>query len=301
MHRFSFSQFPSIARRLVGAAAAAVSLGCSIAHADATLDKIKQRGKVIVGVSSPHLPLGILDPVTGKTGGYQTELATDIAHRLGVQLETVVVSTSTRVQLLQSGKIDLMISANWTQERSDMLAFAPTPYDFFGGSPLVAKRSGIKRWEDLRGKVACMSQGSNYAKPLAEKYGAVVKGLRGIAETMLALKGGLCDAAIHDYPELYSKLHDKNAGEWSDYTLATSDQILPSPQLIWMRKGETDTQAFVDRAIQDWHRSGFLLKEVRQWGMPDTWVAERHALALKGQFDRAPFDFDVYKALHPKS
>lgn len=283
------------------AAAMAVALVCQGAHADATLDKIKQRGKVVVGVSSPHLPLGILDPVTGKTGGYQTELAADIARRLGVQLETVVVSTSTRVHLLQSGKIDLLISANWTQERSDMLSFAPTPYDLFGGVPMVSKRSGIKRWEDLRGKVACMSQGSNYAKPMAESYGAVVKGLRGIAETLLALKGGVCDAAVHDYPELYSKLHDKNAGEWSDYTLATQDQLLPSPQLIWMRKGEADTQAVVDRAIQDWHRSGFLLKEVRQWGMPDAWVASRHELALKGRFDRAPFDFDVYKASQSKS
>jgi ABC-type amino acid transport substrate-binding protein len=75
------------------------------------------------------------------------------------------------------------------QERSEILSFAPTPYDLIGGGALVAKASGIKRWEDLRGKVACVSQGSNFAKPLAESYGAVVKGLRGIPESLLALKG----------------------------------------------------------------------------------------------------------------
>ncbi|WP_115597039.1 transporter substrate-binding domain-containing protein [Achromobacter sp. DH1f] len=275
---------------------AAFALTCQAARADATLDKIKQRGKVAIGISAPHPPLGILDPVTGETGGYQTELAADIARRLGVKLETVVISASTRVQLLQSGKIDLIISSiGWTQERSDILSFAPTPYDLFGGTAIVPKRSGIKRWEDLRGKTACVSQGSSFAKPLSETYGAVVKGFRGINESLLALKGGLCDASIHTYPELYVKLHDDNAREWSDYTLATDDQIAPAPLLIWMRKGETDTQAVVDDAIRDWHRSGFLLRQVRQWGLPDAWVASRHDMAIKGRFDHAPDDVAGYR------
>ncbi|VVE23707.1 amino acid ABC transporter substrate-binding protein [Pandoraea anhela] len=272
---------------------------CGTAHADATLDKIRQRGKVVVGISPPHPPIGILDPVTGKTGGYQTELAADIARRLGAKLETVAVPSSTRVQLLQSGKIDLIVAAiGWTPERAEILSFAPTPYDMIGGVAMVPKRSGITHWTDLRGKVVCVSQGSSYAKPLSETYGAVVKGLRGIAETLLALKGGVCEAAVHDYPELYGKLHDANASEWSDYVLTPKDPLTPTPVVVWMRKGETDTQAFVDQAIQDWHRSGFLLREVRQWGMPQAWVASRHALALKGRFDRAPFDFDIYKAKH---
>lgn len=155
------------------AAALALLLGAGAAHADATLDKIKQRGKLSVGIDGASPPFGVLDPATGKTGGYQTELAADIARRLGVPLETVPVTASTRVQFLQSGKVDLLIAnIQWTQERSEILSFAPTPYDLIGGGALVAKASGIKRWEDLRGKVACVSQGSNFAKPLAESYGA---------------------------------------------------------------------------------------------------------------------------------
>lgn len=293
-------RFTTLAHLSSIAVVLSAALTAGTAHADATLDRIKQRGTVVVGISAPHPPVGILDPATGKTGGYQTELASDIARRLGVKLETVAVPSSTRVQLLQSGRIDLIVAAiGWTPERAAILSFAPTPYDVIGGIALVAKRSGIKDWKDLRGRVICVSQGSSYAKPLSETYGAVVKGLRGIAETLLALKGGVCDAAVHDYPELYGKLHDKNAGEWSDYTLVPKDQLRPTPVVIWMRKDESDTQAFVDRAIQDWHRSGFLLKEARQWGMPDTWVASRHELALKGRFDRAPFDFDAYKAIQP--
>ena len=50
------------------------------------------------------------------------------------------------------------------------------------------------------------------------------------------------------------------------------------------------------QAIQDWHRTGFLLKVARASGVPDTWIAERHERALKGQFDHAPYDFAVYAA-----
>ena len=181
--------------------------GVALAHtawADATLDRIRQRGKLSVGIDGASPPFGLLDTATGKTGGYQTELAADLARRLGVQLETVPVTASTRVQFLQAGKVDLLVAnIQWTQERSEILSFAPTPYDLVGGGAMVSRQSGIKRWEDLRGKVACVSQGSNFAKPLAEQYGAIVKGLRGIPESLLALKGGSCAASVHIQPALY--------------------------------------------------------------------------------------------------
>ncbi|MFJ3056254.1 transporter substrate-binding domain-containing protein [Herbaspirillum sp. NPDC087042] len=290
-------RLPSLSRTAPLLALLLTTLACHSAQADTTLDKIKQRGKLSVGVDGVSPPFGVMDPATGKTGGYQFELAADLARRLGVTLETVSVTASTRVQFLQTGKVDLLVAnIQWTRERNDTLAFAPTPYDLIGGGALVAKSSGIKRWEDLRGKVACVSQGSNYAKPLAESYGAVVKGLRGIPESLLALKGGTCAASVHVYPVLYNTLHGDGSEQWKDFALGTQDQLIPSPTVVWMRKGESDTQAFVDQAIQDWHRSGFLLKQARKWGVPDQWIASRHDLALKGKFDRAPFDFEVYKS-----
>jgi polar amino acid transport system substrate-binding protein len=265
------------------------------AHADATLDKIRQRGILSVGVDGASPPFGTLDQATGKIGGYQTELAADLARRLGVQLETVPVTAATRVQFLQAGKVDLLVAnIQWTQERSEILSFAPTPYDLVGGAAVVAKASGIKRWEDLRGKVACVSQGSNFARPLAEQYGAVVKGLKGIPESLLALKGGSCAASVHVQPALHYTLNGPSAAEWKDFTLATEEQLIPSPTVVWTRRGEADTIAFVDRAIQDWHRSGLLLAAARRHNVPDAWIASRNQRAQQGRFDRAPVDFAVH-------
>ncbi|WP_416052638.1 transporter substrate-binding domain-containing protein [Cupriavidus basilensis] len=282
---FRFPFFPQIA------AAALLCLAAGAAHGDATLDKIKQRGRISVGIDGASPPFGFMDTATGKVGGYQTDLASDIAKRLGVQLETVSVTANTRVQFLNTGKVDLLIAnIQWTQERSEILSFAPTPYDLIGGAAMVARSSGIHRWEDLRGKIACVSQGSNFARPLQETYGAIVKGLRGIPESLLALKGGSCAASVHIQPALYQTLHGQGAAEWKDYELATQDQLIPSPTVVWMRRGETDTQAFVDQAIRDWHRSGLLLRTARKYGVPDAYIKTRNQKAQQGEFDHAPFE-----------
>lgn len=276
-------------RRAAGAAVLLALLGHGTAWADATLEKIKQRGKLVVGVDGASPPFGVLDPATGKVGGFQAELGQDIARRLGVQLETVPVTASTRVQFLQAGKVDLLIAnIQWTQERSEILSYAPTPYNLVGGAAMVSKKSGITRWEDLRGKVACVSQGSNYAKPLQETYGAVVKGLRNIPESLLALKGGTCDASVHIQPALYEVLHGKSAGEWTAFALATPDLLIPSPTVIWTRRGEADTRAYVDNVIRDWHRSGLLVSEAEKWGVPADYLRQSRDKAQKGEFDAAP-------------
>ncbi|MEC5319201.1 transporter substrate-binding domain-containing protein [Brenneria populi subsp. brevivirga] len=270
---------------LVGALLTLVS---SMSLADATLDKIKTRGKLVVGVDGPEPPFGLLDRATGKIGGFQTDLAQDIAQRLGAKLEVVPVTASTRVQFLQSGKVDLLIAnIQWTKERSEALSYAPTPYNLVGGAALVRKESPVRRWEDLKGKVACVSQGSNFTRPLQE-HGAIVKGFRGIPESLLALKGGTCDASVHISPAMHQVLTGESVSQWQDYRIGTPDQLIPSPTVIWTRRGEADTRKFVDEVIHDWHRSGSLLQLGRRYGVPDEYFLEANTQAQRGEFDAAP-------------
>ncbi|QTF08492.1 transporter substrate-binding domain-containing protein [Brenneria izadpanahii] len=260
----------------------------SFSLADATLDKIKARGKLAVGVDGASPPFGLLDQKTGKIGGFQTDLGQDIAQRLGVTLEVVPVTASTRVQFLQSGKVDLLIAnIQWTQERSEALSYAPTPYNLVGGAAIVSKESGVRSWSDLKGKVACVSQGSNFTRPLQE-YGAIVKGLRGIPESLLALKGGACDASVHISPAMHLVLEGPSASQWQAYRLGTPDPLIPSPTVIWTRRGEADTRKFVDDVIRDWHRSGSLLRLGRHYGVPDEYFRAANAKAQRGEFDAAP-------------
>jgi polar amino acid transport system substrate-binding protein len=292
---FISSQTSPVRHFLTWSVCAALSgLLVAPAHADATLDKIKQRGKLAVGVDGVGPPFGTLDPATGRLIGFQVDLARDLAKRLGVELEVVPVLASTRVQFLQAGKVDLLIAnIQWTKERDQILSFAPTPYNLVGAGAIVAKNSGIHRWEDLRGKVACVSQGSNFTKPLLVTYGAIVKGLRGIPESLLALKGGTCAASVHIYPAMHYTLSGESAAQWKDYTLATTEQLIPSPTVIWTRRGESDTQAFVDKSIHEWHRSGSLLALALKYGVPEEYIRSANQKAQQGKYDHAPFASDL--------
>jgi len=260
-----------------------LALAATVAHADATLDKVRQRNKLIVGVILSGPPFGTLDPVTQKPIGYNVELAEGVAKALGVGLETVQVQPSNRVQFLQQGKVDLLIAnMQWTQERSEILSFVPTPFEEVGGAAIARKGSGIAKWEDVKDKPVCVSQGSNFTKPLAEQYGAQIKAFRGQPESLLALKGGNCVAAVHVSPTL-RELVAGNA-DWKDYEIVSPNELIPSPSVIWVRKGEGDIQAAVDRVVQNWHRTGWLIDVEKKNGMTPTPLMYQ----LKDKFGKKP-------------
>jgi len=266
----------SLSRIATAVAGTAILLGAVPAHADATLDKIKSRHKVVIGVMLSGGPFGSIDPSNQKPVGWNVELAQDIARQLGVELETVQVQPSNRVQLLQQGKVDLLIAGmEWTQERNEILGFAPTPFYRVGGIAIVPADSPIRRWEDLRGKEVCLSQGSNYAKPLANDYGATTKGFKGSSESLLALRGGNCVAAVHD-ATLLNPLVATNP-EWKNYRTITPE-LIPGNSVVWTRKGEQDTAAAIDKIVQGWHKSGWLIATEKKLGItpPSPALPELH-------------------------
>ncbi|KAA0999688.1 transporter substrate-binding domain-containing protein [Paraburkholderia panacisoli] len=262
-------RFPKRLRRLGVLLSIALASGSWLdaAHADATLDRVKARDTLVVGVVLDGT-YGSLDPVTRKPVGYNVELGESLASHLGVKFEAVEVTPPNRVQFLQQGKVDVLIaSMQYTKERDEILSYVPTPFEEIGGSAMVHKGSGIHDWKDLRDKPVCVSQGSNYTKPLIEQYGAQVKAFKGMPEALLALRGGTCVASVHVTPGIQARLAS-STGEWKDYESPMTTQLIPSPSVIWVRKGQTDTVAALDRIVKDWHRTSFLIDEGNKWHMP---------------------------------
>lgn len=245
--------------------AGAVALGASLARADATLDRIEQRHAITVGVILSGPPFGTIDPKTGEHLGYNVELAKGVARALGVEVSTVSVLAPNRVQFLQQGKVDILIAnMQFTEERAEILDYVPTPYEEVGGAALIRRGSGIAQWADLKGKPVCVSQGSNFIKPLQEAYGAQIKAFRSQSESLLSLRGNGCVAAVHVSPTMHALLSD---AEWAGYEIPLPGDLIPSNSVIWLRKGEHDTQAKLDAIVRDWHRSGWLIELGERTGM----------------------------------
>lgn len=277
----------NIAKRTSAAIfAAALSCGAlftTIAHADATLDRIKGRGALTVGIILSGAPFGYIDPASQEQKGYNLDIAKALADQLGVKLETVTVTPPNRVQFLQQGKVDVLIAnMQYTEERAKILDYVPTPYDRSGGAAVGRKDSGLNDWSDLKGKPVCVSQGSNYTQPLIEQYGAEVKALPSQPESLLALQGGNCVAAVHVGATVNLLLQDRPE-EWKDYKILFPTELVPSDSVIWLRKGETDTRDALDKAIQALHSSGKLLDYAKANRLLNTTYLEEEHKKLAGK------------------
>lgn len=72
--------------------------------------------------------------------------------------------------------------------------------------------------------------------------------------------------------------------DWKDYAIVSSSDLIPSPSVIWVRKGEADTQGAIDRIVQNWHRTGWLIEVEKRNGMTPTPLLHE----LKAKFAKAP-------------
>ena len=92
-----------------------------------TLDEIKESGKIKIGVFSDKNPFGYVDE-NGKYQGYDVYFAERIVKDLGVEVEYVSTEAASRVEYLETGKVDIVL-ANFTvtDERAEKVDFAK-PY-----------------------------------------------------------------------------------------------------------------------------------------------------------------------------
>lgn len=92
-----------------------------------TVDEIKESGTINIGVFSDKSPFGYVDEY-GEYQGYDVYFAERIAEDLGVEINYVSTEAASRIEYLQTGKVDIIL-ANFTvtEERAQEVDFA-LPY-----------------------------------------------------------------------------------------------------------------------------------------------------------------------------
>ncbi len=108
----------------------ALSLLLSACGATASnhLAAIKKAGVIKVGTSADYPPFESVD-ANGNKVGFDVELMTEIAKRLGVKLEWVDMPFDSLIAAVQEGKIDASISAfNYSEERDKTIDFSDAYY-----------------------------------------------------------------------------------------------------------------------------------------------------------------------------
>jgi polar amino acid transport system substrate-binding protein len=247
-------------------AAAAILAVAAAPVAAQTLDKIKERGVIVVGSKADYKPFGFRDP-SGQIVGFEPDMAADVAKKLGVKLQLEPVVSSNRMQFLQQGKIDLMIATmNDKPDRRQVVGIVEPLYYASGVNILAAKKVGLKQWEQLKDQKVCGIQGAWYNKPVAEKYGADFISFKGQAEAETALLQGNCIGWVYDDTAFAERLADPKFGAF-EMTLPT---ILEEPWglAVKLEEREGPWGKFMSQTIEEWHRSGRLIELEKKWKIP---------------------------------
>lgn len=248
---------------LMVVAVTVVLAGCS-SKKDTTLEAIKDRGKVIVGVKYDTKLFGLKDPATGNVEGFDIDIAKALAKKvLGdeTKVELKEVTSKTRIPLLQNGEIDLIIATmTVTEERKEQVDFSDV-YFKAGQSLLVKKGSAIQGLESLTKGIKVLAvKGSTSATNIREKApDAEVLEFENYQDAFTALKAGKGDVLTTDNAILLGMQKQD-----PDYVLV-GGTFTDEPYGIAIRKGDTAFVSTVNELLKEMKDSGDYDKLYEQW------------------------------------
>ena len=134
-----------------------------------TVEQIKKSGTIKIAVFSDKKPFGYVDEY-GKYQGYDVYFGNRIAKDLGVKVKYVPVEAAARVEVLETGKVDLVL-ANFTvtPARAEKVDFA-LPYMKCALGVVSNEKDLITKPEDLNGKTLIVSKGTTAETYFTENY-----------------------------------------------------------------------------------------------------------------------------------
>ena len=228
--------------------------------AGSTMAEIQDKGELTIGVKYDVPPFGLNNPETGEVEGFDVDLGTYIADKLGVEVKTREGTSDNRIPLLVDGTIDLILSTMTITEERDLEVDFSEPYYVANGDVLVPAGSDIQSLDDLNGKRVCTALGSTYADTIEkEAPDADLRLVDLYSECFDQIQTGAVDAVSTDNVILTGmKIQDDSLELLGlDYTT--------EPYGIGIPEGDTEFKQFVDETLAEYIDSGAWQEAYDEW------------------------------------
>lgn len=227
-----------------------------------SLESIRERGKLVAGVFTDKPPFGYVDE-KGEFVGYDTDLAKLLAKRLlgdESKVEFVAVDPVSRIPMLQSGKVDLILAnMTVTSERAEVVDFTH-PNLQTAVQALVHADSGIERFEQLSGKPIIVTTGTTADLWLTQQGVANLAKYERTSLSLQALADRRGDAYVQDNIVLYGWAKERPGYRVLPDILGEVAPIAPA-----VRKGNQELNQWVSTQIAELIRDGELLRLYDQY------------------------------------
>lgn len=247
---------------------AVTSLHLSVAHAD-QLAEIRKKGEIVIGVLGTDEPNSFVDAKTREIVGYEVDLGTAIAKKIGVKPVFKQLAVAARIPELQQGRVDLLAaSLTHTKEREGQVDFSLTTF-VTGQKVMVKKASGVDSLSQLSGRKVLTVKGGTQEPNIRKAVPNVeVVTFETTQQAFLALQQGKGVGYVNDEASLVDDFAKLGPA-------AASYRILPQsisvePLALGLKKNEPALKSVVDDTLRELEASGEADKLFVKWYGPAT-------------------------------
>ena len=231
--------------------------------APSAVERVKKAGKLVIAIDATYPPMES-EGNDGKPVGFDIDFANELAKRIGVKPEFVVMNWDGIFAGLDSKRYDIIISSmNITDERKKKVDFV----EYVQMSQLFVAKKGVdvKSDKDLAGKVVAVQADTTSAEFIdkAAKAGFKpkdVKQFKLATDVFSAVKAGQAEVIVIDEPvgRFYAQ---KDPATF----VITGLAMKPEPVGVAVRKDDGDLQKALQTAVDAMKKDGTIKKMSLTW------------------------------------
>ena len=172
------------------------------AEADAAVENIRSRGRLIVGLDIGSNLFSFRDPISGEITGFDVDIAGEVARDIfgsPNHVEYRILSADERITALQRSQVDAVVKTmTITCERRKLVNFS-TVYLDANQRILAPRDSLIAKVADLSGKRVCVARGTTSLRRVREiAPPAIIVSVVNWADCLVAMQQRQIDAVSTD-------------------------------------------------------------------------------------------------------
>jgi polar amino acid transport system substrate-binding protein len=253
---------------------------CESYTGDDLLGRVCESGAIVVSTDPAYPPQSSLNPETGEYEGFDIDVATEIASRLGVEVEFTDPTFDAVVAGNWSERWDMSVgSVTVTEERTEVLDFTQ-PYYFTPAQMTALEDSDIESLDDLAGQVVCAGESTTYVfwiegtLTLPESAGEIAEVPEGMTTTTFPTDVDCAEAwrsgRTEDFAGFLTALPTaQGLIDTGDYPIKlVGDPVFFEPLAVAFDKAVDDNDSLVeevDRIVGEMHEDGTLSDLSDQW------------------------------------
>lgn len=228
-----------------------------------TVDAIRERGRLIVGLDTGSNLFSFLDPMTGKLVGFDVDIAREISRDLFGDPDRVdfrILTSAERIAALQDSTVDVIVKTmTITCARKEEVSFS-TVYFQAQHRVLAVRGSGIYGVADLATKRVCAVDGTTSLRRLQKVVPtAQIVTASMWSDCLVVLQQRQVDAISTDDAIL------AGLAAQDPYLELVGSSLSPEPYGVGIKKGSDDLVRFVNGTLERIRRDGTWNRLYSRW------------------------------------